>query len=88
MFPPCEIQILTALLCRSSKYIEKIYLKYQASEAEEKPVEEDEARRKRKDTIGDEDDFIAEKRVKVSSSDLAKSPEMQFGYSLSPGFHA
>ncbi|XP_059612056.1 RNA polymerase I-specific transcription initiation factor RRN3 [Phlebotomus argentipes] len=72
------------LLKKSSSYIERIYLKYQASEAEEKP--EEDSTRKRKDTIGDDDDFIAEKRLKA---DLARSHEreLQFSYSISPGFH-
>uniref|UniRef100_A0A1L8DFP2 Putative rna polymerase i specific transcription initiation factor rrn3 n=1 Tax=Nyssomyia neivai TaxID=330878 RepID=A0A1L8DFP2_9DIPT len=72
------------LLKKSSKYIENIYLKYQASEEEEK-LDEDSGR-KRKDTIGDEDDFIAEKRFRTTS-DAARSPELQFTYSFSPGFH-
>ncbi|XP_055678921.1 RNA polymerase I-specific transcription initiation factor RRN3 [Lutzomyia longipalpis] len=72
------------LLKKSSKYIENLYLKYQASEEEEKPDED--SARKRKDTIGDEDDFIAEKRLRTSS-DAARSPELQFTYSFSPGFH-
>ncbi|GAB0096496.1 RRN3 [Sergentomyia squamirostris] len=76
------------LLKKSGKFIENIYLQYQASEAEEKPDTDEASGRKRKDTVCDEDDFIADKRLRTNS-DAAKchERELHFSYSISPGFH-
>lgn len=61
-------------------------MEYQASETEERGVEElsqQPSGRRRCDTLNDEDDFIPDKRKRV---ELSKSFERDL-YGVSPGFH-